>query len=574
MTNKPSEVSVLLVEDDHDDALIIGRHLRKMTRFTANLTTVTDLDEALALCATQRFDAIFLDYYWGSFKADEYLLRHPDTVRALPIIVITSADDFAVNEAVIEAGAWDFVCKTDIGPKLLERTILHAVQRARHEQKMHELIRHDSLTGLGNRMMFEEQLKRAVSRADRHNSRCAVMALDLDDFKQINDSLGHDVGDMLLRLVADRLSRGLREEDILARLGGDEFAILIEDVESPDQLQTIASKLLAALRVPTPIRGISGRITGSFGIAIYPDHGKSPLEMMRYADIALYAAKDGGRDRISVFDDELEEALLSSLELEQDLRQALERNEFIPHFQPRFFTDSQALAGVEVLMRWQHPERGLLTPQQFIPTAERANLMLDMDRSLVRNTLDLLSLNQALPTVRNPYRLAFNITSSQLLDTSFARDMVDLAAHYQVPTEVIEFEIIERMLVERRAQQTLRELRDAGFGLCIDDFGTGFSSFSYLKDLPVTCLKIDRSFIRDLPASEASHGICEAIVCVGKRLGLSVIGEGIETEEQMAVMQELAVDSVQGFLMARPMDFDQWNQCLKRLGDGEVSHGE
>jgi diguanylate cyclase (GGDEF)-like protein len=574
MTNKPSEVNVLLVEDDHDDALIIGRHLRKMTRFSANLTTESDLDQALALCATRRFDAIFLDYYWGSFKADDYLRRHADAVRALPIIIITSTNDFTVNEAVIQAGAWDFVCKSDLGPTLLERTILHAMQRSRHEQELHQLIRHDSLTGLGNRMMFEEQLKRAVSRADRHNSRCAVMALDLDDFKQINDSLGHDVGDMLLRLVADRLNRGLREEDILARLGGDEFAILIEDVDSPEQLQIIASKLLAALRVPTPIRGISGRITGSFGITLYPDHGKSPLEMMRYADIALYAAKDGGRDRISVFDDELEEALLSGLELEQDLRQALEREEFVPYFQPRFFTDTQTLAGVEVLMRWQHPERGLLLPQQFIPTAERANLMLDMDRALVRTTLELLSLNQALPTPDNPYRLAFNITSAQLLDTNFARDMVELAAHCQVPPEVIEFEIVERMLVERRAQQTLRDLREAGFGLCIDDFGTGFSSFSYLKDLPVTCLKIDRSFIRELPGSEASHGICEAIVCVGKRLGLTVIGEGIETEEQMSVMQSLQVDSVQGFLMAHPMNFDQWSQCLARLGRQGVGHGE
>lgn len=574
MTTKPLDVRVLLVEDDYDDALIISRQLGRMTRFSASVQVEPDLDQALALCAEQAFDAIFLDYYWGSFKADDVLRRHSDLVKTLPIIVITSTDDFAVNEAVIEAGAWDFVTKADLSPTLLERTILHTLQRKRHEEDMHQLIRHDSLTGLGNRLMFEEQLKRAVSRADRHGSRCAVLAMDLDDFKQVNDSLGHDVGDMLLRLVADRLSRGLREEDTLARLGGDEFAVLIEDVQSPEQLHTIATKLLKALRAPTPIRGISGRITGSFGIALYPEHARSPLEMMRYADIALYAAKEGGRDRVSFFDDELEEALLTGLELEQDLRRAIDNDEFVPYFQPRFHADATTLAGVEVLMRWPHPERGLLMPYQFIPAAERANLMLEMDRALIRKTFELLANNGALPDPALPYRIAFNLNAAQLLDTGFAGDMSRLAAQYSVPPEVIEFEIVERVLVERVAQETLRELREAGFGLSIDDFGTGFSSFAYLKDLPVTCLKIDRSFIAEVAENEACRGICEAVVCVGKRLGLTVIGEGVETDAQLAILQDLAVDSVQGFLLAKPLPFDDWNQRLRQLRRTEAHLGE
>lgn len=574
MTNKLNEVKILLVEDDQDDALIISRHLRKMTRFDARVEVESDLDRALARCPKEGFDAILMDYYWGNFTVDQYLRKHAETIRPLPIIVITSTDDFQVNESVIEAGAWDFITKADLSSKLLERTILHTIQRSRHESEMHRLIRHDSLTGLGNRVLFEEQLKRALSRADRHHSRCAVIAMDLDDFKQINDTLGHDVGDMLLRLVADRLQRELREEDVLARLGGDEFAVLIEDVESVQQLETIAQKLLHALQAPTPIRGISGRITGSFGIAEYPTHGRSPLEMMRYADIALYVAKDHGRNRVCVFDDALEEALVTGLELEQDLRRALEDSEFVPYFQPRFNTADRKLVGVEVLMRWQHPTRGLLTPDQFMPAAERANLMLEMDRSFIRSTLQLLANNDALPGSHQPHHLSFNITPAQLLDHRFSEEMAALAQHCGVAPSWIDFEIVEHRLVERRAHEMLHKLRAEGFGLAIDDFGTGFSSFAYLRDLPMTCIKVDRSFVTDLAQSPACQGICEAIVSVGKRLDLWVIGEGIETEQQMQSMRELNVDSVQGFLLARPMPFDDWNQMLQRLRHQEESDAQ
>lgn len=573
MTNAANDIRILLVEDDHDDALIIASQLRKMTRFRASITVETDLDQALEMATEQAFDAVFLDYYWGSFKADEVLRRQGELTRAIPVIVITSTDDFSVNESVIEAGAWDFITKTDLTPKLLERTVLHAIQRKRHEQEMHRLIRHDSLTGLSNRLMFEEQLKRAVSRAKREGTRCAVLAMDLDDFKQVNDSLGHDVGDLLLRLVADRLQRGLREEDILARLGGDEFAVLIENTESMNHLRIIAEKLLEALRAPTPIRGISSRVTGSFGIAIYPDHGQSPLEMMRYADIALYAAKDDGRNRVNFFNDELEASLLSGLELEQDLRRAIDQQEFVPYFQPRYFTADHTIAGVEVLMRWQHHELGMITPDRFIPAAERSSMMLEMDRALIRKTFELLATHDALPDQQCPYRIAFNITAAQLLDGNFPGDMEQLVHYYGLPCEVVELEIVERVLVERVAQETLRGLRDKGFGLAIDDFGTGFSSFAYLRDLPVTCLKIDRSFISDIHHSEACLGICEAIYCVGKRLGLSVVGEGVETEEQLTVLRDMGVESVQGFFWDRPMDFDHWNQRLRGLKDLEASNG-
>lgn len=365
----------------------------------------------------------------------------------------------------------------------------------------------------------------------------------------------------------------MREEDIVARLGGDEFAVLIENAESMNALTTIATKLLDCVRSPMPIRGISSHITGSVGIAIYPDHGTSPLEMMRYADIALYAAKDGGRNRINFFNDELESSLLNGLEMEQDLRRAISQNEFVPYFQPRYFAANQTIEGVEILMRWRHPKLGLITPDQFLPAAERASLMIEMDRMLIRNTLELLSKHNALPDRQCRHLIAFNITAAQLLDSDFPEFMEQLVKYYGLPCELIELEVVESVLVQRVAQQTLQSLREKGFGLAIDDFGTGFSSFAYLRDLPVTCLKIDRSFISDIDTNDACLGICEAIYCVGRRLKLPVVGEGIETQEQLDILKSMGVETVQGFFLDKPMDLKFWCQRLTGFKALEANNG-
>lgn len=567
MITKKDEVKILIIEDDEDDAFLLSRQLRKMTRFNAQTFTETDLDAGFSAAAVGDFDAVFVDYYWGDSTVDSVLDEQRSRLASVPVVVVTSSDDFETNEAVIESGAWDFIAKSDLNAKLLERTILGTLQRKRHEQEMYRLVRHDSLTGLANRMMFDEQLKQATSRADRRKTRCAVLTMDLDEFKQVNDTLGHDVGDMLLRLVADRLQKGLRTEDTLARLGGDEFAILIEDVDSTVDLETIASKLLSALREPAPIKGLSGKITGSIGIAVYPDNARTPLELMRHSDIALYSSKDAGKNRVSLFNDELERSVYGDLELEHQIRESMTAKDFVPFFQPRYGCDDNRVHGVEVLMRWRHPSRGVLLPDEFMPVAEKVGLMFDLDRTLIRTALELLAPRDSLPGAESGYKMAFNITAAQLLDGRFPEEMRELMEQYRVDPGYIEFEIVEDVLADRRARETLTALRDIGFGLAIDDFGTGFSSFSHLRDLPLTTLKLDRSFVRDLDTVPANHGICEAIACLGKRLGLLVIGEGVETRGQLDLLRELEVDSVQGFLMSRPLEPDEWislHQTLKQ----------
>ncbi|MDX1635164.1 MAG: EAL domain-containing protein [Marinobacter sp.] len=573
MTDFVKNIHVLVVDDDHDDTFLMQRHLGQMQRFNAQVTHESDLDSAIERCSQTSYDAVFVDYWWGDQTADQLIGNLPADLKTLPFIVVTVSDDFSVNEAVIRSGAWDFICKSDLNAKLLERTLLHAVQRRDHERELYRLIRQDSLTGLANRTMFEEQLKRAIAQAERHGTRCAVIALDLDDFKQINDSLGHDTGDMLLQLLADRLQRELRDGDTLARLGGDEFALLVEDFDSDEQLQTIANKLAATLGAPTPIRGITSRVTGSFGIAKFPDNASSPLEMMRYADIALYAAKDSGRDCIAFFDSQLEAELIEGLSLEQDIRRALGQNEFVPFFQPQYNAAKREIVGVEVLARWQHPKEGLLLPASFIPVAERSNLMLELDRAMIRRTLELLAEAGAIPKNDKAYTLSFNITAAQLLDRNFAGEMLDLCGRAGVSPRYLQFEIVERVLIDRSAHETLQKLRDAGFGLSVDDFGTGFSSMSYLKNLPVTAIKIDRSFVEKLGQETASAGICEAIACIGRRLELTVIGEGVETEEQLKILRDFGVDAVQGYLLGRPMPLKQWLKQIPNHTGREVGHG-
>ncbi|SFR67156.1 diguanylate cyclase (GGDEF) domain-containing protein [Marinobacter daqiaonensis] len=562
MTKPDNSLRILIVDDDQDDALLIRKYLGRMERFEARVTVESDLDRAVELCKRNRYDAVFIDYYWGDRTAEDVLRNLPAQLKTTPFVVVTSTNDLKVNASVVDAGAWDFIYKDDLGSRMLERIVLNVVQRQRHEREMHQLIRQDSLTGLANRMMFEEQLKRALSRAERHKRRVAILAMDLDDFKNVNDSLGHDTGDLLLQLVADRLQRELREEDLLARLGGDEFAILVQDFTTEDELETIALKLLAALRAPIPIRGINSRISGSFGIAIYPDHAHSPLEMMRYADIALYEAKAHGRRDVVTFDSDLEQGLMVSLELEQDIRRALDQGEFEPWFQPRFDSHTGRVSGAEVLARWRHPLRGLLLPGVFIPVAERSSLMLDIDQYMIRRTLDLLASNHSLPSPERPWRLGFNITVAQLLNLDLADELATLCTGYGVEPRYLEFEIVERSLVDRTAQQTLGQLRQKGFGVAIDDFGTGFSCLAYLRTLAVSTLKIDQSFTSGLQSDQAARGICEAIICLGQRLDLAVVAEGIESESDWRIVRELGATTGQGNFLARPMPLKDWVEAL------------
>ena len=421
------------------------------------------------------------------------------------------------------------------------------------EQKVHELARFDSLTGLPNRNMFLGELDRTIARARRHATAFAVFFIDLDRFKNINDTLGHDAGDELLKTMAARLRGAVRESDLVARLGGDEFVVLLEGEADAADLSTIAHKLLAAIGEPITIQGCSFLVTGSIGIGLYPGDGEDAAELLKHADAAMYLAKDRGKNNVQFYTSDLAELAARQFEVESALRFALTRGELLLHFQPKIDIASGRMLGVEALVRWNHPTRGLVPPGDFIPLAEERGLIVPIGRWVIqaagRQIRDWRDAGFSPPPV------AVNLSARQFANDRLIGDLGDAFSRYDVAPGQLEVELTESVLMSdpERAKQVLEQLHAMGVKISIDDFGTGYSSLSYLKRFPAQAVKIDRSFISGLPSDGDDTAITHAVIAMAHSLGLNVVAEGVETAAQLALLHKLGCDEAQGFLLGRPM---------------------
>ena len=421
------------------------------------------------------------------------------------------------------------------------------------EQKVHELARFDSLTGLPNRNMFLGELDRTIARARRQGTAFAVFFIDLDRFKTINDTLGHDAGDQLLQTMADRLRGAVRESDLVARLGGDEFVVLLEGEACAADLDTIAQKLLVAIGEPTTLQGCSFLVTGSIGIGLYPVDGEDAATLLKHADAAMYLAKDKGKNNVQFYTADLAELAARQFELESALRFALTRGELLLHFQPKIHIASGRMLGVEALVRWAHPTRGLVPPGDFIPLAEERGLIVAIGQWVMqaacRQIRDWRGAGFAAP------RVAVNLSARQFVSDTLVDDLIDSLALYGVAPSELEVELTESVLMAdpERANQVLQQLHTMGIGISIDDFGTGYSSLSYLKRFPAQTVKIDRSFISGLPSDGDDTAITQAVIAMAHSLGLKVVAEGVETAAQLALLRKLGCDEAQGYLLGRPM---------------------
>jgi diguanylate cyclase (GGDEF)-like protein/PAS domain S-box-containing protein len=430
------------------------------------------------------------------------------------------------------------------------------------EQQVLKLARYDGLTGLPNRTMFMDELERTLARARRHGGRFALFFIDLDRFKNINDSLGHGAGDQLLKVMATRLRTLLRDSDLVARLGGDEFVVLLDATVEADDLAHVARKALAAIGEPVPIDSRSYQVTGSIGISLYPDDGADAAALLKNADAAMYLAKDRGKNNYQFYTVQLAAHSAQQFALEADLRVALQRDELLLHFQPKVRVDTGALIGMEALLRWLHPQRGLLPPGTFITLAEDCGLILPIGQWVLdaacRQMRAWRDAGLQVP------RCAVNLSARQLGTDTLVDDVARALADHRLAAEALEVEITESVLMAdpERANRTLQALHGMGVHVSIDDFGTGYSSLAYLKRFPAQTVKIDRSFVSGLPQDRDDAAITQAVIAMAHSLGLEVVAEGVETQAQLDFLLRQGCDQAQGYLISRPVPADQLQRML------------
>jgi diguanylate cyclase (GGDEF)-like protein len=429
----------------------------------------------------------------------------------------------------------------------------HAEEKARADQQIEYLATHDSLTDLPNRVMFNQLLQFAIEAARRHDRRFAVLFIDLDRFKVINDSLGHEAGDMLLVEIANRLRSCLRACDVVARLGGDEFVVILEESTENHDIEPIACNLLSVLSQPLLLSGHECHTTASIGIAMYPSDGADVQTLTKNADMAMYRAKDDGKNGFRFFSKEIKTQSIERLALETALRRALERDQFSLHYQPKVDMTSGQITGVEALLRWTHPELGMLPPMQFIPLAEETGLIVPIGRWVLK---EACAQNMAWQRCGlRPISMAVNLSPRQFIDEHLLQDIDEALAASGMPPALLQLEVTESMVMQNvsRAIKVLNAIQSRGIRLAIDDFGTGYSSMSLMKQFPIDTIKIDRSFVRDLAEDCEDQAIVQAIIRMGKALGMTVIAEGVETTEQETFLRGHACDEMQGYLFSKPV---------------------
>ena len=454
------------------------------------------------------------------------------------------------------------VCTAE-GRFVMTRTTLYDLsERKRSEERIRYLANHDALTGLANRTLFQTRLGRLIAQARRRDESVATMFLDLDQFNQINDSLGHHVGDLILREVSQRLQRCVRESDALARWGGDEFVVALTAPASAQAALRMADKMLETLKAPIVADEHELHVSGSIGVSFYPNDGTDVQALLRAADTAMYYAKKKGRNRAELFTPELTANIQHRMSLASKLRHALERQELYLHYQPQVDLDSGRIYGAEALLRWHRPSVGSVPPAEFIPIAEETGLI---------QALGAWVLRQACGQVKHWHetgypamRIAVNLSAPQLLEVGFADDVARVLDETGCPSWALEFEITENvlMLSSEENLQILNSISNMGIALSVDDFGIGYSSLSYLQSFPISTLKIDRTFINRIGQKLHGGAIVEAIVAMGHSLHLRVVAEGVETEEQIAFLKSHGCRSAQGYYYSRPVSADRFSELL------------
>jgi diguanylate cyclase (GGDEF)-like protein len=487
---------------------------------------------------------------------------HSPTV---PIIVLTGNDDQMLALSAVKSGAQDYLVKGRLDRELLLRSMQYSIERKRYQQQLEHQANYDALTGLPNRNLLHDRLRQAVY-SQRNPRAIAVVFMDLDHFKFVNDSLGHSVGDKLLKGMGERLRSVLREGDTVGRVGGDEFVLILNDQANEEVIFRAMQRISAKVAEPIDIDGKEMYVTCSAGISLYPQDGPDVDTLLKHADAAMYRAKEHGRNNFQFYTSEMNDRVNERLSLEHALRRALERREFLLHYQQKNDLRSGAIIGAEALVRWNHPEWGLVRPARFIPLAEETGLIVPLGEWVLGEACRQARawMDQGL----KPGVVSVNLSARQFRQEGLVRTVSRILEETRLDPSLLEFELTESMVMHNveAAITTLQGLKSLGVALSVDDFGTGYSSLSYLRQLPVDTLKIDRSFVRDIGAGENPDDgvIAQAIISLGHSLRLKVIAEGVETDAQLRFLKRHGCDELQGFLYGEAVAPAEYAKLLER----------
>lgn len=557
-------MDLLLIDDDEVDRTAVIRALRQ-SKLAFNVIEANCAFDGLNLALERHFDGILLDYMLPDANGLEVLIKLNAMTQDQTVVVMLSRyEDEKLAQRCIELGAQDFLLKDEVNSRILTRAIRYAKQRAsmalalrNSHQKLKELAEHDSLTKLVNRYGFELCLNRAIARAKRSNNYLAVILLDLDDFKAINDTLGHQTGDILLVKVASRLSEVLRDGDVIARLGGDEFVVLVTDDDYKYFPMIVANRLLKAFEEVFCLGDNDVLIGASIGVAFYNEAASDSSELMKCADIAMYRAKKMGRNQIQFYSEALDREVRYRNHIESSLRVALRQNEFKVYYQAQVDSLTHQMVGMEALIRWQHLKDGVIAPDQFLPIAEEMGLMEEIGDWVLTEACRQAQiwLTQLKPIGRD-FTIAVNLSASQIAQIDLLSKIIQTLELTGLPPTALELEITENCLIEdpHEHAKVLDQIAKLGVRFALDDFGTGFSSLEHIKLFPISVLKIDKSFIASYDKDEKDTRLLAALLNFAYGFNVISVAEGVETLEQAEFCTARNCNILQGYLFSRPLE--------------------
>lgn len=567
-------LEVVLIEDNAADVRLVEESIRQSELQSFSVVGFPRLSAAMDHIDREGADCVLLDLSLPDAVGMEGVHALLGAFPNLPVVVLTGQDDTSLALEAVSAGADDYLVKRHVQADAIVRALRYAIERSRTRSQLVHQAMHDVLTGLPNRALFVDRLEQALARSERTDGLVAVIFLDLDRFKTINDSLGHDAGDRVLVEVAARLQDVVRPSDTLARFGGDEYTVLCEATSAYQGL-AIADRLAVALSVPIESGGHEVFLTASVGIA-FGRHGDQPADLIRDADSAMYKAKERGPGEVETFDVEMRTRALQRLEVEHDLHRAVERDELRLHWQPIVELDTRNIVAAEALLRWEHPERGLVMPDEFIPVATETGLIVPIGRWVVESACEQLKLWRQAGLTEPGFVGSVNASAREIETGQLAESVRAALARCGVAPSELCLEVTERDLMSETGAvlDVVNALQDLGGQLALDDFGTGHSSLLVLKRLPIQTVKVDRAFVQGLEDDDDQDAaIIEAVASLAHALGLSAVAEGIETETQRRKCQELGCDLGQGFLFARPQPAAEMTVLLDRARErAELSY--